>query len=328
MRRREVLPLLGSVAAWPLAARAQQPERTWRIAILSGSANDTNLRRWLSALEDGLADLGWKVGSNLRFERRFAAGHAIRAQSLATELTQRTPDLIFTNNIPGALALLGETRTIPIVFLDIPDPLGSGLVSSLARPGGNATGFSNFEWGIGATWIEIIKAIVPQTNRTSLVFNWESVRHVGGYLKSLEVAAKSFAVSLIFSPVHAVAEIDDVMTELTREPGGSVIVIPDIFTVTYRRAIISSAARHHLPAIYPYRVMAAEGGLAAYGPDFTDLYRRAAGYVDRILRGASPSDLPVQRPNKFELVINLKTARTLSLTVPPKLLARANEVIE
>jgi putative ABC transport system substrate-binding protein len=320
--------LLGSVAAWPLAARAQQSEHIRRIAILSGSANDTNLRHWLSALEDGLAGLGWKVGSNLRFERRFAVGHAFRAQSLAIELTQRTPDLIFTNNTPGAIALLGETRTIPIVFMDISDPLGSGLVSSLVRPGGNVTGFSNFEFGIGAKWLEIIKSVVPQTNRTSLVFNWESVRHVGGYLKSLEVAAKSFAVNLIFSPVHAVAEIDDVMTQLTREPGGSVIVIPDIFTVTNRRAIISSAARHRLPAIYPYRVMAAEGGLAAYGPDFSDLYRRAAGYVDRILRGASPSDLPVQRPNKFELVINLKTARTLSLTVPPKLLARANEVIE
>jgi putative ABC transport system substrate-binding protein len=329
MKRREFIGLLGGGVAWPVAAGAQQPERIRHIAILSGSAaNDQNNRSWLSAFEDGLSGFGWQAGRNLHFERRFAAGDIVELQRFAKELVQLKPDLIFTTNTPGAIALLRETRTIPIVFTNIFDPLGSGLVSSLARPGGNATGFSNFEFGIGGKWLELIKEIAPQTKRTSLVFNRPTATYSGGFIQSLESAARSFAVDLIVSPVDYVAQIEDVVNAQAREPGGSLIVLPNIFTVTHRQVIISSSARHRLPAVYPYRVMAAEGGLAAYGPEITDLYRRAAPYADRILRGISPGDLPVQQPTKFELVVNLKTANALGLTVPPTLLARADEVIE
>jgi putative ABC transport system substrate-binding protein len=329
MKRREFITLLGgAAAAWPLAAGAQQGELVRRVAILSGGANDAHIRSWVSAFVDGLDGLGWKDGRNVHFERRYAAGDVIRGQFLAKELVQLNPDVIFTTSTPTATALMRETSTIPIVFTNISDPLGSGLVPSLAFPGRNATGFTNFEFGIGGKWLEILKELVPTIKRTSLVFNPTAATYSAGYIRSVEAAARYFAVQPNVTPVNDVAEIEDAVRAQASEPGGSVIAIPDIFMITNREAIISSARRHRLPAVYPYRVMASEGGLAVYGPEISDLYRRAASYVDRILKGEKPGDLPVQQPTKFELVINLKTASALGLTVPPLLLARADEVIE
>ena len=330
LRRREFITLLGgAAAAWPLAANAQQGERVRLIAFLTGSTeSDPNVHTWISALGGGLEPLGWKEGRNVRFERRFAAGDTARVQKLAKELVQLNPDVIVTSSTPTATALLQETRTIPIVFTNLADPLGSGVVSSLAHPGGNATGFTNFEFGIGGKWLDILRDIVPHIRRTSIIFNPAAATYSGGFIRSFDAAARSFAVQPIVAPVNDVAGIEDAISTQAREPGGSAIVLMDIFTVSNRLPIIASSVRHRVPVVYPYRVMATDGGLVAYGPDIPDLFRRAAAYVDRILRGAKPGDLPVQQPTKYELVINLRTAKALGLTVPPTLLARADEVIE
>jgi putative tryptophan/tyrosine transport system substrate-binding protein len=294
MKRREFITLLGgAVAAWPIAVHAQQGERVPLIAFLLGSTeSDPNVQTWISALGGGLEALGWKDGRNVRFEHRFAAGDTARGQKFAKELVQLNPDVIVTASTPTATALLQETRTIPIVFTNLADPLGSGLVSSLAHPGGNATGFTNFEFGIGGKWVDILRDIVPNISRTSIIFNPAAAPFSGGFIRSFDAAARSFAVQPIVAPVNDVAGIEDAISTQSREPGGSVIVLMDIFTVTNRMPIITSSVRHRVPVVYPYRVMAIDGGLVAYGPDIPDLFRRAAAYVDRVLRGAKPGDLP------------------------------------
>jgi putative ABC transport system substrate-binding protein len=329
IRRREFITLLGGAAVtWPVAAKAQQAERVRLIGFLSGSTErDPNVHTWISALGRGLESLGWKDGRNVRFERRFAAGDTARIQKLAKELVQLNPDVIVTSSTPTATALVRETRTIPIVFANLADPLGSGLVSSLAHPGGNVTGFTNFEFGIGGKWLDILRDIVP-IRRTSIIFNPVAAPYSGGFIQSFDAAARSFAVQPIVAPVNDVTGIEDAISMQAREPGGSAIVLMDIFTVSNRLPIIASSVRHRVPVVYPYRVMAIDGGLVAYGPDIPDLFRRAAAYVDRILRGAKSGDLPVQQPTKYELVINLKTAKALGFEIPPTLLARADEVIE
>jgi putative ABC transport system substrate-binding protein len=330
MRRREFVAGLGAAAAvWPFAARAQQPDRMRKLGVLSGSAeNDPNNRTWLSALDVGLQSLGWNEGQNIRIERRYAPGDINRMRTYAKELVVLQPDLILVTSTPAARALMQETRTIPILFTNISDPLGTGLVSSLATPGGNATGFTNFEFTMGGKWLQIMKDMVPGIKRMALMFNPETAPYSEGYVRSFQVAADSFAVEPIPAPVHDSDEIERVLIAQARDPGGSMMVIPDSFTVLNRERIISLSARYRLPTIYPYRVFAVDGGLIVYGTDITDLYRRSASYADRILRGARTGELPVQQPTKFELVVNLKTAKALGLVVPPALLAIADTVIE
>ena len=330
MQRREFVVLLGAATvAWPVAALAQPSGRIRRVGILVGSAeSDPNIQAWIAEVQNGLAALGWKNGQNVHFERRFAGGDVGRTQHHAQDLVRLDLDVIVTSSTPAALALLRETRSIPVVFTNLSDPVGSGVVPNLARPGGNVTGFTNFEYSIGGKWLEILKDISPNIKRTSIMSNPAAATYSRGYIQSFEAAAISLSVQASVAPVNNVAEIDAAIGAQAREADGSVIVIPDIFIVANRLAIIASSARHRVPVIYPYRVMANDGGLVVYGPDIADLYRRAATYVDRILKGEKPGDLPVQQPTKFELVINLKTARTLGLTVPPMLLARADGVIE
>ena len=297
--------------------------------MLVGSAeNDPNIQAWILEIQNGLDELGWKVGHDIRFERRFAAGDASKVKQLAGELVQLNPDAIVTSSTPAALALLQESRTIPIVFTNLTDPVGSGVVSNLARPGGNATGFTNFEYSIAGKWLEILKDMAPNIKRASLLFNPAAATYSRGYIQAFEAAADSQNVRASVTPMTSTAAIDKAVAAQAVEPGGSIVTVPDIFMVANRHTIIAAAARHRVPAIYPYKTMALDGGLVVYGPDIPALYRRAAVYIDRILKGAKPGDLPVQQPTKFEMVINLKTARLLGLNVPPTLLARADEVIE
>jgi putative ABC transport system substrate-binding protein len=330
VNRREFITLAsGAAMAHPLVARAQQTERVRRVAILIGTVeNDPTIRSWIQAFEIGLEALGWSQGRNVLFERRSAAGDASRAQQFARELVRVNPDVFFTTSTPTAAAILRETQSIPIVFTNISDPLGSGLVPSLARPGGNITGFTNFEFGIGGKWLEIMRELVPTTKRAALLFHPEAATYSAGYIRSFEAAAPSFSIEPIVKPIRTIIELENTISAQASEPGGSAIILPDIFTVANRLAIIALMGRHRLPAAYPFGAMAREGGLVAYGPDIADLYRRAAAYVDRILKGEKSGDLPVQQPTKFEFVVNVKTAKALGLTVPPMLLVRADEVIE
>jgi ABC-type uncharacterized transport system substrate-binding protein len=331
MKRREFITLLGGAAAtWPLAARAQQGERMRRIGVLMGGAeDDVEAQGRVIAFRQELQRLGWIEGRNLRIDYRYAAGDAARAQAHAKELIALLPDGVMAGGSTAMVALGKQTNTIPIVFTNASDPIGSGLVASLARPGGNVTGFTAVELTVGGKYLEMLKEVAPGVARLALVFNPDTVP--GGrsqFLRSLEKAAPSIGLRAILAPVRDTAQIDDVGTVLGPEPGGGLVVLNDIFMVTNRKRIIALAARHRLPAVYPVRVYAADGGLMSYGGDTADMGRRAAGYIDRILKGERPAELPVQQPTKFELVINLKTAKALGIEVPPTLLARADEVIE
>jgi putative ABC transport system substrate-binding protein len=330
MRRRDFISLLGGAAvAWPHAAIAQQPDRVRRIGLLMVfAATDPEGQRRAAIFAQALQKLGWTDGSNVRIDYRWAGGDADQTRTFAKELVSLAPDVLLAGATPPATALQSVTRTIPIVFVGVSDPVGQGIVESLAHPGGNLTGFTDFEFSLGAKWLETLKAIAPRVTRVALIFNPKTARFAPLYLRSAEAAASSFVLELTATPVHDDAEVERALTSLGSEPGGSVLVLPDIFTVTHRKPIIELAARYRLPAVYPYRYFAADGGLLSYGIDPIDPYLRAASYVDRILKGAKPADLPVQQPTKFELVINMKTAKALGLTVPPSLLVRADEVIE
>ena len=329
MKRRAFIAGLGGAAAWSVNSSAQQTDRVRRVAILIGTLEtDPTIRSWIQAFENEMSVLGWVDGRNLQFERRSAGGDAGRAQQFARETVQLKPDVIFTTSTPTATALMRETQSIPIVFTNISDPLGSGLVPSLAHPGSNATGFTNFEFGIGGKWLEIMKELLPIVKRSALLFNPATASYFSGYVRSIETAARSFSIEPIVTPINTIVDLENVIGAQASEPGGSVIVLPDIFTVVNRLAIIASTARHRIPAIYPFGAMSREGGLVAYGPDIRDLYRRAASYVDRILKGEKPGDLPVQQPTKFELIINITTAKALGIDVPMFLQQRADEVIE
>ena len=329
MRRREFISLLGggATAAWPLAARAQQAVKLRRIGVLMGQAeNDPGNPSRVAAFEQALDKLGWSHGRTVVVEFRWGAGNVDRMQSYAKELIGLIPDVVVAESTPAAAALRRESHTAPVVFMQVANPVGSGFVTSLAHPNGNMTGFTNFEPTMGSKWLELLKEVAPRLTRATAIFNPET--HSGQYWQSIEAAAPSLAVKFTRAPAHDAAEIERAVAETAREPDGGLIVMPDAFTLTHHDLIITRAAQYDLPSIYAFRVFPASGGLLSYGVDQIDIYRRAASYVDRILRGTKAGELPVEAPIKFELVINLKTAKALGLTVPDKLLAVADEVIE
>jgi putative ABC transport system substrate-binding protein len=330
MKRRDFITLLGGAAAWPLGARAQQPDRVLRIGVLMNlAASDPEGQAQVTALVLRLKELGWTDGRNVQFDYRWAAGDASRMRTFAKELVKLQPDVVLARSTPVTAALQRETQTIPIVFVAVSDPVGEGFVASVARPEANITGFTNVESSLGSKWLELLKEIAPSIMSVALVFNPETAPGGGlYYFRLVESAAPSLAVAVIKAPVHDPAEIDTALATLAREPSVGLIVLPDALTNVHRELIISRAARYRLPAVYLFRNMAAEGGLMSYGIDLVDLFRRAASYIDRILKGAEPADLPVQLPTKYELVINLKTAKALGLTVPLIMQMTADEVIE
>jgi ABC-type uncharacterized transport system substrate-binding protein len=329
MRRREFISLLASAAAWPVGARAQQPERMRRIGVLMAYAeSDPEGQAWVAAFREALQKLGWAEGRNSRIDTRWATPDVEAMQRFAKELVALQPDLILSQSTPTTAALLQQTRTIPIIFANIADPVGSGFVASFPRPGGNVTGFVLFEPTMAGKWLELLKDIAPRVNRVAFLFNPATATYFEYYMNSFTAAAASFGVEAIAAPVHDRSELESVLAPQAREPNSSLIVMPDSFLNVHRVEITSLAARYRLPAVYPYRLYTKAGGLLSYGNDVFDNYRRAAGYVDRILKGEKPSELPVQAPVKFELVINLKTAKALGIEVPPTLVARADEVIE
>ena len=329
MRRREFISLLGgTAAAWPLSARAEQSERMRRIAILMLTADDADGQARITALREGLEKLGWTEGRNLHIDTRWAAGEADRMRSFVTELIQANPDLILANGSPSVAALRQETRAIPIVFAAVIDPLGQGFVANLAHPGSNVTGFTNMEFTVLGKMLELLKGMAPNVRRAAAMFNPATGFYVPGYVRLFEASSPSLGIELTTAPVHDVSEIEDTVAKLGHEPGGGLIVPPEAFTITHHKLITTAVARHRIPAIYAYRSFVDEGGLMSYGPDPYDIFRRAASYVDRILRGEKPRELPVQQPTKFEFAVNLKTAKAMGLEIPPNLLALADEVIE
>jgi putative tryptophan/tyrosine transport system substrate-binding protein len=326
-----LITLLGGAAMWPLAARAQQPGPMRRIGVLCGTGqDDPQTVAGLAAFTKAMQELGWTDGRNIRIDYRWAAADVGRTQAYAKELVGLQPDLIVGQSTPVVAALQRETRTIPIVFVVVSDPVGSGFVASLPRPGGNITGFINIESSLSGKWIEMLKDIVPRVTRAALMFNPETASHFAYYLQPFEVASRSYAVEPMAAPVHTAADIQGVVASLGDRPDTGLVVMPDVFMGNRRNfdLIISLAARYRVPTIYPYRYMVDAGGLVSYGIDPTDLYRRAPTYIDRILKGAKPADLPVQLPTKFELAVNLKTAKALGIEMPATLLGRADEVIE
>jgi putative ABC transport system substrate-binding protein len=327
MRRRDFIAGLGA-AVWPIAARAQQRERVRRIGVLiGGDENDPEVKRLISALTQALAGLGWTDGGNVLMHLRWGGDDINRIRVFAQELVGLQPDIIVTGATAGTVAVQRETRTIPIVFASVGDPVASGLVPRLNRLGGNITGFALFEPTLGGKWLELLLEIAPGLKRTAYMFN-PDINPVSVYMPSFEMAARSLKVVPITAPVHSDVEIETAIIALGREPGGGLVVPGDQFTVVHRAAIILAAARNNIPAVYSLSVFVRDGGLLSYGIDLADIPRRAATYVDRILRGEKPGDLPVQFPTKFEMVLNLKTAKALGLNVPPSILVSATEVIE
>jgi putative tryptophan/tyrosine transport system substrate-binding protein len=328
MRRRQFINLLGGAAAWPLAARAQRPDQLRRIGFVASTAeSDPEEKLLVAAFRKGLEELGWTDGRNVQIDYRFGRGDALLMPKLAKELVELRPEVIVAASTVAATAVRQQTLSIPIVFVQVPDPVAAGFVTNLARPEGNITGFTNFEFSIGGKWLEVIKEYAPGVSRVAVVFDPANPSWAA-YLRTIEAAAPSFSVHLTPAGVRDAAEIETSITAFAREPNGALVVLPGPAITRHRGPIIAIAARHRLPAIYPYRLFVTNGGLMSYGGDVADLYNQAASYVDRVLKGAKPADLPVQLPTKFELVINLKTAKALGLTVPPTLLARAGEVIE
>ena len=330
MRRREFISLVGCAAAMlPLVARAQQPDRMRLIGVLMGyTESDPVGRPLIAAFRGELAKLGWNEGRNLRTELRWSGANADRATTLAKELVDLGSDAILghTTSVTGALAR--ETHTIPIVFVTVTDPVSSGFAESLPHPGGNMTGFTTFDPELSGKWIELLKEIAPRTVRVALLFNPTSGAPLKFQIPSIRAAASSFGIQVSAAPVHDKDEIEGVIATQAREPGGGLIMMPNPFNVINRERIIGLAGRYGVPAIYFARLFTNSGGLISYADDRTEEFRLAAGYIDRLLKGTKPGDLPVQRPTKYELSINLKTAKALGLAVPPALLARADEVIE
>jgi putative tryptophan/tyrosine transport system substrate-binding protein len=327
--RRKFITLVGGAAvSWPLAGRAQQRERMRRIGVLMNlAANDAEGQARLAALLQGLQEAGWAVGRNVRIDLRWGEGDPESFRKQAAELVALSPDIIFASGVPAATPLLQATRTVPIVFAQVVDPVGAGLVASLARPGGNATGFTSPEYGFAGKWVELIKEIAPGVTRVAVLRDATSSSGIG-YLGAVRLAASSFGMELTPVGITDAGEIERGVTAFAGVSNGALIVTGNTRTMVHRELIITLAARHRLPAVYALPLFANDGGLISYGPDSIDPYRRAAGYVDRILKGEKPADLPVQQPTKFELAINLKTARALGLQISDKLLALADEVIE
>jgi ABC-type uncharacterized transport system substrate-binding protein len=329
MKRREFITLVsGAVAAWPLAPRAEGG-RMQVIGVLHPFAeSDREAQVWIAAFREELKNLGWADGRNIRIDIRWGAIDARLREQFAKELVELRPDLLLTQSTPATAALLQQTRTIPILFVQVVDPVGSGFVASYPRPGGSITGFTNIEPTMPGKWLELLKEIAPRVKRVGFLFNPTTTPYADYYLKPFKAVAPSFAVEAIVVPFSSVSELERTLAAQAREPNGGLISMPDSFVNAHHAEIISLAAQHRLPAVYPYRFFAEGGGLMSYGNDVTDNFRRAATYADRILRGAKPSELPVQAPVKFELLINLKTAKALGLDVPAQLQQRADEVIE
>jgi ABC-type uncharacterized transport system substrate-binding protein len=331
MRRRDFITLVGATAvAWPLAAHAQQSERVRRIgALMAYPESDPEAQARVVAFRDGLQKLGWTEGLNIRLEIRWAAPDDPESRPrLAKELVALQPDLLLSHGTPNTATLLQHTRTIPIVFAALSDPVGSGFVASFSQPGGTVTGFANMEPTMASKWLELLKEVAPRVERVAILFNPATAPYAEYWQNPFKAAAASLAVEASAAHVHATWELESVVAAHAHAPNGGLIVMPDTFTSTHRAEIIALAALHRLPAVYPFRFFAELSGLLSYGNNLIDDFRRAANYADRILRGAKPGELPVQFPVKFELVVNLKTAKALGLTVPPSLLARADEVIE
>jgi putative ABC transport system substrate-binding protein len=327
--RREFITLLGGAAVWPLAARAQPGDRLRRIGVLiGGDENDPVEKLRYSAFTQALAGLGWTDGRNVRIDLRWWGDDINRSRALAQELVGLQPNIILAQTTPATVALQRETRTIPIVFVDVTDPVASGIVARLDRPNGNVTGFAQYEASLGGKWLELLSEFAPGLKRAAIMFNPDTAAQAPTFMPSLETAARSLKVVPIIAPVHSDAEIETAIIALGREPGGGLFVMPDVFTTAHRAPIILAAARNNVPAFYYLSVFARDGGLLSYGVDPVDPWRRAASYVDRILRGEKPAELPVQLPTKFEMAVNLKTAKALGLAVPPSIQLRADEVIE
>jgi putative tryptophan/tyrosine transport system substrate-binding protein len=330
MNRRDFITLLGGAAVvWPLEAGAQQAEQMRRIGVLvSGAADNPDVQVWLAAFLQRLLELGWSEDRNLRIEYRLGAlGDAERTRKYAAELVALAPDVIFASGTAQVVPLLQATRTVPIIFAIVADPVGAGFVDSLARPGGNATGFVQYEYGLSGKWLELLKEIAPRVTRAEVLRDAAITAGVGLW-GAIQTAAPSFGIEVSPVNVRDATEIERAITAFARGPNGGLIVTGSALSAAHRDLIVALAARHKLPAVYFTRQMVDGGGLISYGPDIVDQFRRAAGYVDRILKGEKPADLPVQAPTKYELVINLTTAKALGLDVPPTVLARADEVIE
>jgi putative ABC transport system substrate-binding protein len=330
IQRRKFLATLlgGAAAAWPLAARAQQSERMRRVGVLMNlTADDPETSARVTAFAQGLQQLGWTDGRNVRIDYRWSAGDADRSRKYAAELVALAPDVILANGSPAVAPLQQLTRTVPIVFVYIVDPVGAGFVESLPRPGGNITGFTFFEYGMSAKWLELLKEIVPQLKQAAVLRD-PTIASGAGQYAVIQAVAPSLGVELRAVGVGDAGEIERAITAFARSSNGGLIVTGSSLAAVHRDLIVTLAARHRLPAVYPFRYFAARGGMMSYGANSIDPIRRAVGYVDRILKGEKPADLPVQAPTKYELVINLKTAKALGLEVPPTLLARADEVIE
>jgi putative ABC transport system substrate-binding protein len=332
MNRRELITLLGGAAAvssafWPRAARTQQPERVRRVGVLMGLAeSDLEAQSLIGTTRHRLGELGWSEGRNIRIEQRWTAGDSNRLRAYAAEFAQLKTDIIVCEGTPVVAALQQAARTIPIVFVNANDPIGSGFVASIARPGGNITGFVSFEPAMVGKWLQTLKEIAPDVARVALVYNPQT--HTGMFFQSTEAAARSLTVETIRLPFSDAAEIERALGDFAREPNGGLLVLPDNSTNLHRDLICALAAQHRLPAIYPHRRFITSGALTYYGADPKDMHRKLAEYIDRILKGAKAADLPVQIPTRFELVINVKAANALGLTISPTLLARADEVIE
>ena len=328
MKRRVFLSVIGGVAAWPLAARAQQGERVRRIGtLLNAAADDPQFQTWVAAFLQALGLLGWTIGRNVRIDTRWAGANAAEVRRHAAELAALAPDVILAHGGSTVGPLLQATRTVPIVFPVAGDPVGAGLVDNLARPGGNATGFMEFEYSQSGKWLEFLKQIAPSVTRAAVLRD-PSQGSATGQFAAIQAVAPSLRVEVNPVNMRDAGEIERAIAAFARSPNGGLILTPGGAAALHRDLIVTLAARHKLPAVYNERSFIAAGGLISYGPDFVDMYRQAAGYVDRILKGEKPADLPVQAPTKYELVVNLKTAKALGLEIPPSLLARADEVIE
>jgi len=327
MNRRAFITLMGGATAWPFAARGQS-ERVRRIGLLMGVADDQEGYARLAALKKGLQELGWTDGRNIQIETRFGGADIDRIQAHAAELMALAPDVLIGQTTPAIRALRQATSSTPIIMAAVNDPVEQGFVSSLAHPGGNITGFTFIDFQMVGKWLEMLKEAAADVSHAVLMFNPETSPHYYAYLRSFEAMPRSIAVEVAAAPVRSTTEVEAAVAKLGRDPGGGLIIAPDAFTLAHHQLFIRLAQQHRLPAVYPLRAYVAQGALMSYGPDGNDNFRRSASYVDRIFKGAKPADLPVQQPTKFELAINLKTAKTLGLQIPDKLLALADEVIE
>jgi putative ABC transport system substrate-binding protein len=329
LRRRDFIALLGGAAAWPVAVRGQQPDRVRRVSmLLSIAENDPEATSRIKAFQRGMRDLGWIEGRNVRIDYRFAASDPNKIREYVAEFIGLVPDVIVGNGTAVVAVLQRATTTIPIVFAVLNDPVGQGFISSMARPGGNITGFTFVEFSMIGKWLEMLRDVSPRLSRVAMMFNPDTAPYYHFYLRSFESLPRPIATEVKAVHVRDVAEIEDVVAKLGGEPNTGLIAPPDPFIVVQRDAIMRSAERHRVPAIYAYRQFVSEGGLMSYGPDTADIFRRAASYVDRVLHGANPADLPAQSPTKFEFVVNLKAAKAIGLTIQDSFLLLADEVIE